>query len=37
MKANSPGVMADSNGNKILMDVIKKDALEYGVESYKYY
>lgn len=24
MKANSPGVMADSNGNKILMNVIKK-------------
>lgn len=30
-------VMADSNGNKILMDVIKNDALEYGIESYKYY
>lgn len=30
-------VMADSNGNKILMDVIKNDVIIYGIDEYKYY
>lgn len=30
-------VLADLNKNKILMDIIKSDVIEYNIEGYKYY
>lgn len=30
-------VMADINDNEILMEIIKNNVLEYGIEEYKYY